>query len=172
VALTSGNSLKVRWSLQCGTRHILHHTTWCQSGGLFSLGREVIGWRQCETNSEMLREIVVVREVAWANNGILAGDYTALDTVETENDLVLKKRQRKGNCTEWPRSKTLWGCSSAAKTYVLHIRNLVHNIRKWQPYNTSRILMRWSKLPDNSFDMMVQLRFNCQKDHLCHRYCL
>jgi len=33
---------------------------------------------------------VVVRQVARANNRILAGDYTALDTMQTENNLELK----------------------------------------------------------------------------------
>jgi len=32
----------------------------------------------------------VVRQFACANNGILLGDYTALDTMDTENNLKLK----------------------------------------------------------------------------------
>jgi len=39
----------------------------------------------------MLREKVVVRQIARANKGILAGDCAALDNTETENDWELKK---------------------------------------------------------------------------------
>jgi len=56
-----------------------------------SLGRDIIGWRQCKTTGEKLRENVVERQFALANNGISAGDYTALDTTDNENDLQLKK---------------------------------------------------------------------------------
>jgi hypothetical protein len=56
----------------------------------FSLGRDVIGWRQSKTTGETLREKVVVRQFARANNGILAGDCAVLDTTETENALELK----------------------------------------------------------------------------------
>jgi hypothetical protein len=57
----------------------------------FSLGRDVIGWRQSKTTGETLREKVVVRQFARANNGILAGTDPALDTMNTENDLEMKK---------------------------------------------------------------------------------
>jgi len=35
VAPIGGSALKVRRSLQCGSRHILYHTTWCRNGGQF-----------------------------------------------------------------------------------------------------------------------------------------
>ena len=38
----------------------------------FSLGRDVIGWRQSKTTGGTLREEVVARQFARANNGILA----------------------------------------------------------------------------------------------------
>ena len=56
----------------------------------FSLQRDFIGWRQSKTTSETLWEKVTVRQFAWANDRILAGDYTALDTTETENNLESK----------------------------------------------------------------------------------
>ena len=63
----------------------------------FSLGRDVIGWRQSKTTAKTLQDEFVVRQCARANNGILAGNYAALDTMDTENDLELKKEveQRK-----------------------------------------------------------------------------
>jgi len=57
----------------------------------FSLGRDVIGWRQSKTTGETLREKVIVRQFARANNGILAGTDPELDTTNTENDLEMKK---------------------------------------------------------------------------------
>jgi len=57
----------------------------------FSLGRDVIGWRQSKTTGETLHERVVVRQFARANNGILAGSDPALDTMNTENDSEMKK---------------------------------------------------------------------------------
>jgi hypothetical protein len=57
----------------------------------FSLGRDVIGWRQSKTTGETLREKVIVRQFARANNGILAGTDSELDTMNTENDSEMKK---------------------------------------------------------------------------------
>jgi len=57
----------------------------------FSLGQEVIGWMQSKTTGETLREKVVVSQFARANNGILAGTDSELDTMNTENDSQTKK---------------------------------------------------------------------------------
>jgi len=56
-----------------------------------SHGRDIIGWRQSKTTGETLREKVVVRQVAQANNRILAGTYPELHTTNTENDSEMKK---------------------------------------------------------------------------------
>jgi len=57
----------------------------------FSLGRDVIEWRQSKTTGETLREKVVVRQFARANNGMLAGTNRELDTPHTENNSEMKK---------------------------------------------------------------------------------
>jgi len=57
----------------------------------FSLGWDVIGWRQSKTAGEDLRKNDVGRQFALANNGILSGDDPALDTMNTENDLEMKR---------------------------------------------------------------------------------
>jgi len=49
----------------------------------FSLGRDDIGWRQSITTGETLRETVIVRQFARANNGILAGTDPELNTANT-----------------------------------------------------------------------------------------
>ena len=56
-----------------------------------ALGRDTISWGQSETTRKTLREEVIVWQFARANNAILVSDYTALDTMDTENDLQLKK---------------------------------------------------------------------------------
>ena len=57
----------------------------------FSLGRDVNGWRQSKTTCETLREKVVLRQFARANNRILAGTDTELDTTNTENHSEMRK---------------------------------------------------------------------------------
>jgi len=57
----------------------------------FSLGQDVIGWRQSKTTGEPLHKKVVVRQFARANNGILAGTDPELDTTNTENNSEMKK---------------------------------------------------------------------------------
>ena len=53
--------------------------------------QDIIGWTQSKTTGGMVWEKVIVRQFAWANKGILAGDCTALDSMYIENDLELKK---------------------------------------------------------------------------------
>jgi hypothetical protein len=57
----------------------------------FSLGRDVIGWRQSKTTGDILHEKVVVRQFAQANDGILEGNDPESDITNTENDLEVKK---------------------------------------------------------------------------------
>ena len=52
----------------------------------FSLGRDVISWRQSETTRETLRKLVIVRQLAPATIGILEGDDLSLNSMNTEND--------------------------------------------------------------------------------------
>ena len=51
----------------------------------------MISWRQSESTGETLREEVVVRQFARANDTILEGNYTAFNTAETKNNLELNK---------------------------------------------------------------------------------
>jgi len=56
-----------------------------------SIPQDVIGWRHSIITGETLREQVVVREFACANNGIMAGNNLMSDTTNTENYSELKK---------------------------------------------------------------------------------
>jgi len=58
----------------------------------FTLGRDVISWRQSKTTGETLREIVIVRQFARANNGILGGIDLELDTMNTDNQPEMKNK--------------------------------------------------------------------------------
>jgi len=57
----------------------------------FSLGLDVIGWRQSKTTGETVCKKVVLRHLVRANHGILAGDDPALDLTHKENDSEMKK---------------------------------------------------------------------------------
>jgi len=49
-----------------------------------------------------------------------------------------RKRQRKGNCIEWPRCTTFWRCRRAARSYVLPRRNLTLETSRWLQWDTFR----------------------------------
>jgi len=57
----------------------------------FSLGRDVTEWRQSKTTSETLHVQVVVRQLTWANSGLLAGDDPVLDPNSTDNNMDRKR---------------------------------------------------------------------------------
>jgi hypothetical protein len=57
----------------------------------FSLGQDVIGWRQSKTTVEALPMKVIVRQFAWANNGLLAGDGPVLNPSSIDNDMEMKR---------------------------------------------------------------------------------
>jgi len=56
----------------------------------FSPGRGVMGWRHSKTTGDTLREKVIVRQFAQANNGIFVGNETESDTTNTEHDSEMK----------------------------------------------------------------------------------
>ena len=57
----------------------------------FSLGQDVIGWRQSKTTGKIHCEQVVVWLFARVNSGILAGADPELNTTSTDNDSEMKK---------------------------------------------------------------------------------
>ena len=57
----------------------------------FSLVWDVIGWRPSKTTGETLCEKVVVRQFGRANNGLLAGDDSVLESSSSDNDMEMKK---------------------------------------------------------------------------------
>ena len=56
-----------------------------------SLGQHVIGWRQLQTTGDSLCEIVIGRQLAQANNGLLAGGGPGFDRSSTENDMEMNR---------------------------------------------------------------------------------
>jgi hypothetical protein len=57
----------------------------------FSLGQDVIGWRQSKTTYETLCEKVVIRQFPCGNNEVLGCDDPALDTTNTDNEWEMRK---------------------------------------------------------------------------------
>jgi hypothetical protein len=76
-------------NVACDILSIIQHGVGVKSS--FSLGRDVIAWTQSKTTGDTLREKVVIRLFARANNGILAGNNLYSDTTNTENELEMKK---------------------------------------------------------------------------------
>jgi len=60
----------------------------------FSLGHDVVRWRQSKTTGKTLLEKVVVRQFTRANNEILPGADPELDTTNTENNSEMKKEAK------------------------------------------------------------------------------
>jgi len=71
-------------NVACDIVSILPHGL--KVGDSFSLGQDVISWRQSITAGETYSEKVVQRHFPQATYGILAGDNPALGTTETENN--------------------------------------------------------------------------------------
>jgi len=54
----------------------------------FSVPRDGIDWRQFKTSGETIRENVTVGEFGRANNGILVGNCTVFETMETDTPWI------------------------------------------------------------------------------------
>jgi len=76
-------------NVACNIFSIIPHGVGVEAS--FSLGRDVIGWRQSKTTGKTLHENIVVRQFAQGNNGILADTDSELYTTNTENDSDMKK---------------------------------------------------------------------------------
>jgi hypothetical protein len=74
----------------------------------FSLGRDVIGRRQSKTTGKTLRENVVVRQFARANNRVLAGSIPELHTTNTENNLEMKNETDERKFDRMARVHDFW----------------------------------------------------------------
>jgi len=131
-------------------------------------------WRSgtVANTGKTLCNLVVVRQVARANNGILVPADRALDMTNIENNWKWRNVCSKETCTEWPRFATFWRCGRATKPYVLPRRNLAFKTSRRQPQDIFRTWKRSSKHPGPSLNMMVWLHLNCQKDLLCHKLCV
>jgi hypothetical protein len=57
----------------------------------FSLGRDVIGWKQSKTTGQTLSEKVVVHQFARSNAGLLAADILITHPLDPDNDAEIKK---------------------------------------------------------------------------------
>ena len=63
----------------------------------FSLGRDVIGWRQSKTSGITLQQKVVVRQWARSNDGLFPEEIGMLDISDNDNEEKRQKEDRKLN---------------------------------------------------------------------------
>ena len=64
----------------------------------FSVGRDLIRWRQLKTTGKTIRKKLVVRQFAGANSRLLAGDDAVLYPDSTGNDMVMKRVAEETKC--------------------------------------------------------------------------
>jgi len=76
-------------NVACNIFSIIPHGVGVEAS--FSLGRDVIRWRQLKTTSETLRGKVLVRQLARDNNGLLAGDDPELNSTSADNNIEMKR---------------------------------------------------------------------------------
>jgi len=79
----------IRSNVACDMISIIPHGAGVEAS--VSLGWDDMGWRQSKTTGETLREIVIVRQFAWANTAILASNNTVLVLTDTENFFEMKR---------------------------------------------------------------------------------
>jgi len=132
----------------------------------FSLGWDVIGWRQSKTVGETVCEKVVVRKFARGNNVIFSGADPQMATPETEHVLEIKKEAEENKFHRMAKIHDFWKCGRAAKTYVLPRRNLTLKTSRGRLWDTFRTCTRLSTHPGHSLNILVRLHLNCPKDPL------
>jgi len=105
---------------------IIPHAVGVESS--FSIGQDVIGWRQSKTTGETLSEKLFIRQFARANDGILAGADPELDATNSDNDSEMKKEAEE------------WKLPRMAK---------VHNfLQMWQGSQHLRATQKESRAPN------------------------
>jgi len=80
-----------------------------------SLGRDIIGLRLVKTTGNFLCEKVVVRQFARAINGILTDDDSALDTINTENDMEMMREVEERTLHRVGMVNDLWEISQCSR---------------------------------------------------------
>jgi hypothetical protein len=157
-------------NVACDIFSIIQHGVGVEAS--FSLGRDVIRWRQSNTTGETLRENVVVRQYARANNGILAGKNPVLDMTEAENDIELKRDAEKRKLHRMAKVHDILEMWQGSQNFRATQRESCAQNKQMTAVgyisNTEGLLTH----PGQTVNMMVQLHLNCREDHLSHQLCL
>jgi len=112
-----------RSNVECDIFSNIRLGVWVEAS--FSLGRDVIGWRQSKTTGETIRKKLVVKQFTRANNGILACTEPELDTTNTVNQSDMKKE---------------------AEEWILHrLANVHHFLKMWQGSQNLRATQQESR---------------------------
>ena len=89
------------WNMARAIFTIIPHAV--RAVACFSVGRNMMRWRQSTTTGETLREKVVVRQFALTNNSLLTGDNLPVDTMNTDNGLETKREVEQNKLHRMPR---------------------------------------------------------------------
>ena len=138
----------------------------------FSIGRDVIGWRQSKTTGGTLRQKFIVRQFARPNNRILAGADCELDSTNTEHNSDMKNEAEERKIHRLDKVHNfleMWqGSQNLSATQEESRAQSKHMIAVGYISETEEIVKAsWSL-----FNMMVRLHLHCQKVLLCHHLCL
>jgi len=127
-----------------------------------SLGPYIISWRQQNTTGETLRQKVIVRQFARANNGILAGNDPVMDTTNTENDSEIKKELEEPKLNRMAKVYDfleMWQGSQNLHATQRESRVKYKQMTAVRYISDTEEIMKASWSP---FNMMVWLHSNCE----------
>jgi hypothetical protein len=93
----------------------------------------VIGWMQTNTTGETILEKVIVKQIAWANNGVLTGDHPALHTTSTDNDMEMKREEQQMMLHRMAMAHNVLDLWSGRQNIAASQKESRTQINKWQP---------------------------------------
>jgi len=149
---------------------IIPHAVWVVAS--FSLGWDVIVWRQSSIPGEILPEQVMLWQFAAANTRLLAGDNPALDTTSTEHDMEMKWEVEQ-MMLDWMAKVhdllQIWQGSQNLRATQMESRtqNTKMTAVGYISDTEEIVIASWSH-----FQLDGAAALNCRKDHLCHQLCL
>jgi hypothetical protein len=74
----------------------------------FSLGQDVISWRQSKSTGDTLRKEVAVKQFARANIGVLASDNSELDPTSARNNMEMKREVEQKKLHRMAKIHDIW----------------------------------------------------------------
>jgi len=138
----------------------------------FSLGWDVIRWRQLKFTGERPRENVVVRQFARATNWLQAGDDPVSDSNRTENDMEMNREVQEHKLHRMAMVHNfLEMCQGSQKLRATQKESRAQNQQMtavgYIPDTEEIVKVSWS-----NFQHDCAAAFELSENHLCHQLCL